>query len=121
MATIRNSPDQRPQNLDDHAAGDSAMRGMTRFVLIAIAVIVALGIVYWVAHAIVQPSSTADSTAAGVAASTTPPDAVNGGGVAGTGGAAPYTSGVTQNGASSHSATAGATATNAVTSGAAAS
>lgn len=118
MATIRNSPDQRPKNLDDHADGDSAMRGMTRFVLIAIAVIVALGIVWWVAHAVSQPSSRADATEAGVAASTTPPDAVNGGGVAGTAGAAPYTSGVTQNGASSHSATSGATATGAVTHGA---
>jgi hypothetical protein len=62
---------------------------MLRFVLIAVGVVVAVGVVWFIAHAASHPSSRADATTAGNAASTTPSDAVNGGGVAGTGGSPP--------------------------------
>ena len=64
-------------------------RSMLRFVLMAIGVIIVIGVLWFIAHAISQPASRADATMVGNAASTTPSDAVNGGGVAGTGGSPP--------------------------------
>lgn len=64
-------------------------RSMLRFGLMALGVIVAIGIVWFIAHAASQPASRADATMVGNAASATPSDAVNGGGVAGTGGSPP--------------------------------
>jgi len=72
---------------DSNDFPDRSNRAIVKFASIAAGIVIALGLIWFVLHAAVRPGAGSDATTAGNAASTTPPDAVNGGGVAGTGGA----------------------------------
>jgi len=67
------TPDPTPDRVRDRS-----ITAMTRFGLMAAGVLIVLAIAWFVLHAAVRPDARSDATAAGVAASTTPPDAVNG-------------------------------------------